>query len=705
MCTRYRQGECSMNEHPIPPDSNDTLHARITQLEKENSAYAAIKAELNRTEQQYETLVQTIPDIVYIIDKNGQFSFLNDSVRQLGFEPESLIGKHFSSILHPNDLDSVSRNTVLPKCKGRITGDDKSPKLFDERRSGERKTRDLEVRVLTNNILGLETDELVVFSLVSSSGYYAENPKTRKREFCGTIGSLRDITHRKRTERALKESERRFRETADLLPTVICEFDLGKRLTYINKLGFELMGYTEDDFQTGIMLNTVIHPEEHERVDDYFKRVIEGKSFQAAEYRVICKDGSELTMLINASAMKRRNRVVGVRIGAINITDKKEMEKELQKAQILESLGILAGGIGHDFNNILTGIYGNVQLAHKKLLKGEDIKGFLEGIEKASDRAVSLSRQLLTFSKGGDPIKKTASITDILKETAEFGLHGSNVGCEFRIADGLWRCNMDVSQISQVFNNLVINAAQAMPEGGAIKIGAENIRIGPDTRLPLKEGNYIKAWVQDHGIGIKKENIEKIFDPYFSTKQEGSGLGLAVSYSIISKHEGLITAASTLGKGTTFYIYLPAVQEASGKKSIPGETKTEGKGRVLLMDDDEIVKIVGEEILTDSGYLVVTAERGETAIKLYQNGMDSGAPFDIVILDLTVPGGMGGRETIKHLQSIDPTVTAVVSSGYSDDPVMANPENYGFSGVVSKPYNIDDLNSMLNRLIQKKRAS
>ncbi|MBD3320205.1 MAG: PAS domain S-box protein [Chitinivibrionales bacterium] len=693
------------SEHQPPHETVDTLRKRISRLEQETRNYAGLKDDLIRAEQKYETLVQTIPDIVYVIDKDGYFTFLNSAIRRIGFEPDSLLGRHFSSLLHPNDADLVSRSAVLPKFKGKITGEDKAPKLFDERRTGERRTKNLEVRVLTNNIQGLETDELVVCSLVSSSGYYATGNDGGKKEFMGTIGSLRDISHRKRTERALKESERRFRETADLLPTVICEFDLGRKLTYVNKLGFELMGYTEEDFQRGITLYDVIHSEDHGRAENYFNRVINGKSFEAAEYRVLNKEGSELTMLINSSPMKRRNRVIGIRIGAINVTDKKEMEKELQKAQILESLGILAGGIGHDFNNILTGIYGNVQLAQKKLAKGDNIEGFLESIEKATDRAVSLSKQLLTFSKGGEPIKKVTPITDLLKETAEFGLHGSNVGCEFQIADDLWSCNIDTSQVGQVLNNLVINAGQAMPEGGTIVIGAANIHIGADSRLPLQEGPYVKIWVQDHGIGIRKENIGKIFDPYFTTKQKGSGLGLAVSYSVISKHGGLITAESSLGSGTTFYTYIPAVHETEKSPDRTEEARVEGKGNVLLMDDDEIVKIVGKEILTDIGYAVTTAENGEEAVQLYRNAMDSGAPFDIVILDLTIPGGMGGQETIKKLHSIDPDVTAIVSSGYSDDPVMAHPQEYGFKGVVSKPYNIDDLTSIMNRLMKSKRAS
>jgi two-component system, cell cycle sensor histidine kinase and response regulator CckA len=328
-----------------------------------------------------------------------------------------------------------------------------------------------------------------------------------------------------------------------------------------------------------------------------------------------------------------------------------------------------------------------------------------------------LTQQLLTFSKGGSPIKKNASITELLRETSDFILSGSKVRCEFSLPDNLWSVEVDEGQISQVINNLIINARQAMPKGGIIKVCAENVgeengvaengglEVNSGSILKAStpgKGNYVKISVKDQGSGIPKEYLSKIFDPYFTTKEKGSGLGLATSYSIIKKHGGYISVESEVGVGTTFYVYLPA----SMKEILTGEDEQEdicfGHGNILLMDDQESIREMVGEMLSFFGYEVESAGEGTEAINLYKKAKEAGQPFDAVILDLTVPGGMGGEEVVQKLLEIDPQVKAIVSSGYSDDLIISEYKQYGFSGVVIKPYDMKKLSEALHKVISNR---
>ncbi|MBU0569059.1 response regulator [bacterium] len=381
-------------------------------------------------------------------------------------------------------------------------------------------------------------------------------------------------------------------------------------------------------------------------------------------------------------------------------TERRKMEEEIQKIQKLESVGVLAGGIAHDFNNILSAILTNIQIA--KMQKREDISKHLEKVEKAIYRATNLTHQLLTFAKGGAPIKKLGSVIGLLQETAIFVLHGSNVTCEFSIAGDLWPVECDKSQISQAINNFIINAREAMPEGGTVVISAKNLLVEKGKDLPVEEGKYIEISIKDEGIGIPKENIHKIFDPFFTTKHKGDGLGLASAYSIIKNHDGYIKAESKLGVGTTFNVYLPAREERIAIRGKEVEEIPCGQGRILLMDDEEIVREATGEVLKYLGYEVEFAKNGHEAIKLYKKAEESKQPFDLVIMDLTIPGGMGGKEAIGKLKEIYPGVKAIVFSGYSNDPVMADPEKYGFCGVLPKPYKIKEMGEVLHKVLTRK---
>lgn len=319
-------------------------------------------------------------------------------------------------------------------------------------------------------------------------------------------------------------------------------------------------------------------------------------------------------------------------------------------------------------------------------------------------RARDLTQQLLTFARGGTPVKSAASMAEIITDSAEFALRGSNVECEYRLARNLWTVEVDKGQISQVITNLVINADQAMPEGGKIRIKAENMTLEGDISIPDSgRQSFVKVSIKDEGIGIPEEYLVRIFDPYFTTKESGSGLGLATTYSIIKRHGGLITVESKPGSGTTFYIYLPAipVSPSPTEKVIPDGVSS--GGRVLIMDDEESVREVVGRILEHVGWEVEFACDGAEAIERYVAARDSGRSFDAVIMDLTVPGGMGGKEAITRLKSIDPQVKAIVSSGYSNDPVMSDYAGYGFNGVISKPYRIEELIKVLQELMNNEK--
>jgi signal transduction histidine kinase/integral membrane sensor domain MASE1/CheY-like chemotaxis protein len=392
-------------------------------------------------------------------------------------------------------------------------------------------------------------------------------------------------------------------------------------------------------------------------------------------------------------------RIVRLEI-ATDITKHKRMEEELLKAQKLESLGVLAGGIAHDFNNLLTAITNNLFLMKKHISPEEKVYERIIATEKASARAQGLTQQLLTFSKGGSPIKGLIDIRELVSESISIALRGSNVRCDNLIPYDVWHVEADAGQMNQAINNILINSDQSMPEGGTITINCENMIVGAENNLTLTEGNYTKLSIRDQGIGISDEDLSRIFDPYFTTKQKGSGLGLSTTYSIIKKHDGHIDVESELGVGTVFNIYLPA---SSGKMKINQTAEDEqvtGTGKVLIMDDEELVRDSLGQMLISIGYIVEFACDGREAVDIYKNAMASYHPFDAVIMDLTIPGGMGGKKAIRELIKIDPNVKAIVSSGYSYDPIMANYSDYGFSAVLTKPYkDIRELNRILNNVI------
>jgi CheY-like chemotaxis protein len=382
-----------------------------------------------------------------------------------------------------------------------------------------------------------------------------------------------------------------------------------------------------------------------------------------------------------------------------DITEQVRMADELLRASKLDSLGILAGGIAHDFNNILTSVIGNLSLAKMYSAAGDKVFPRLEEAEKASVRAKDLTQQLLTFAKGGAPVRQTASIVELIMDSTQFTLRGSNVRCAFFLPEDLWPADVDEGQISQVINNLVINAMQAMPEGGVIQVRAENANLGEDNGLGLPPGRYVRIAVADCGSGIRPEHLAKIFDPFFTTKQTGSGLGLATAYSIIKRHDGLINVESTLGIGTIFRVYLPASNQPVQTPQVVQIGPLAGQGRVLVMDDEPLIRELAVTALETLGYRVHTVPDGAEAVRCFAEAKARGDPFQALVMDLTIPGGMGGKEAVKKILALDPNARAIVSSGYSNDPVMAHFRDHGFRGVVGKPYRIEELAKALSEVI------
>lgn len=398
------------------------------------------------------------------------------------------------------------------------------------------------------------------------------------------------------------------------------------------------------------------------------------------------------------------SEIIGTVLVIRDITVRQRFELELERASRLESIGILAGGIAHDFNNILTAIMGNITLAMLDTEGMAVVERYLQEAERATLRARDLTQQLLTFSKGGDPVRDVVALPEIIREVAEFALHGSRVKCEYNLPAELWPADADKGQLGQVVQNLVINAVQAMPEGGSIRISAANEEIGPEPRKPLAPGHYVRISVSDTGAGIKAEHLARIFDPYFTTKQHGSGLGLTTVYSIIRKHQGYIEAESELGHGTTFSFWLPARPEMGREAAAEaGEPVRRMTGRVLFMDDEEPISAMAEMLLRRLGFEVELARDGSETVQKFSKAHAAGRPFDLVVLDLTVPGGVGGREAVEQLRRIEPAVKAIVSSGYSSDPVLANFRAYGFCGMVAKPYRVEDFARVLRTALEGSR--
>lgn len=520
---------------------------------------------------------------------------------------------------------------------------------------------------------------------------------------------LRDVTLRRSAELNLQREKERLAVTLDSIADAVIAINSKGEVERLNQEASAMIGMSLESAR-GRRLGDVLklrHPKTGTLIADPIAMFLSRECAEIAPelgIPLVGEDGNEVLVTAEMRCIVdddpgHHGCVVVLR----DVTLQKKAEEELFQAEKLNSISLLAGGIAHDFNNILTAVLGNISMVRMDMDENYPGADKLLSAEKAALQATSLTQQLLTFSKGGSPLLEATTIDQLVEDSAEFILRGSNVKCEVHKDDHLWSVDADKGQISQVVNNLIINADQAMPEGGVITLSLTCERISSGKIASLSSGDYVCIAVQDQGVGITPENLKRIFDPYFTTKKNGNGLGLASSYSIIKSHNGLMTVDSVVSEGSTFRVYLPktakAVVEAAPVKEEENVIHP-GHGRILVMDDMEAMMMVAGEILQVLGYEVEFSTNGDEAIEAYKKAKEAGKPFDAVVFDLTVPGGMGGEEACRILSEYDPGLIAVASSGYSTSNVMSEYEAAGFKAVVPKPYRIKDMSAALHRILK-----
>jgi PAS domain S-box-containing protein len=516
----------------------------------------------------------------------------------------------------------------------------------------------------------------------------------------------KELNGKKLTEEELALEKERLSVTLSSIGEGVITADREGKIVLLNKVAEELTGWTEAEAK-GNSLQQVFNifiQNDRGTYEDLLSKVLQtGRMTEGAPDSLLKhRAGEERFIECNGAPVRNTaGNIIGIVIIFRDMTEKRRLGEEILNAQKLESVGILAGGIAHDFNNLLTAILGNIALAKMRASGEKSIIERLTDAEKASLRARDLTQQLLTFASGGTPVKKIVNLGELIKETVSFALSGSNVNSKLDVPEDLWPAEIDDGQISQVINNLVLNAEQAMPEGGTLLVSCANVVAGKRGTLHIREGRYVRIMIRDQGMGIPARYLNKIFDPYFTTKNKGRGLGLATVYSIIRSHEGHIAVESELGAGTTFTLHLPASASVISFPPAQQQTLPEGKGRVLVMDDEDMVREVAGRALQHLGYDVEGAVDGDEAIGKFREAHLAGKPFIIVLMDLTIPGGMGGQEAIKHIREIDPAVKAIVMSGYANAPIMADFRSFGFSGTISKPFKVDDLSEVLQQVMHE----
>ncbi len=516
----------------------------------------------------------------------------------------------------------------------------------------------------------------------------------------------RDVTAARRATAALHEEKEQLLTTLEAIADGVIATDASGCITLMNPEAEHLTGWFWSEAQGRPLAEVYqVRPEyEAEPAVDLVQRVLDSGEVINPQGGVVLvrPDGTErLLDELAAPIRDAEDRVVGVVLVFRDETAQRRMDEQTLRSQKLEALGVLAGGIAHDFNNILTGVMGNISLALRQLPQSDPSAERLIEAERALERARGLTQQLLTFARGGSPVMRPTPVADLVRDSVSFALAGSDVGLQIDLADDVWPVEVDDAQISRVLQNLVLNAEEAMPEGGTIRVRVSNRTMGPGNDHSLVEGRYVRISVEDHGIGMEAELLPRIFEPYFTTKDHGSGLGLSVCYSIVNRHQGALVVESEPDVGSTFFVYLPAASEDVEEPSEWIPVAISGTGRVLVMDDEAMVRDVASAMLRHLGYEPVTVSDGAAAVELYSREAEAGRPFDVVLMDLTIPGGMGGQEAVKWLLSMDPDARCIVSSGYSDDPVMSDHRAWGFSGVMRKPYRLDDLARALQAVMME----
>ncbi|MFZ5776331.1 MAG: PAS domain S-box protein [Thermodesulfobacteriota bacterium] len=525
----------------------------------------------------------------------------------------------------------------------------------------------------------------------------------RLAEFQGkryVIAVARDIDARKKAEAALLAETERLAVTLRSIADGVITTDTAGRVTLLNPVAERLTGWLQHE-AASLPLAQVLR-----LVDERTGQDASVPTGETCDLILIDRQESQRQVSVSSSPMlDPENHYLGKVIICRDITEKLRTEQELLKIKKLEAVGVLAAGIAHDFNNLLAAILGNLDLAAAQLPDDHRAGQLLREAGRGCLRAKDLTLQLLTFSKGGAPVREIGSIAATVRDSTTFVLRGSPITCDFDIPDDLWLVNADQGQLSQVIQNLALNARQAMPEGGRLSVSCRNLEGRDAAGAPQRR---VAIAIRDTGPGMTAAQLERIFEPYYTTRPEGSGLGLTICHAIIAKHEGSIEVSSSPGQGTTFSILLPAsdtpLPDPASSHSSPPQSPAD-RARILIMDDEEMVREIGRGMLEYLGHEVETTADGAEAIAAYQHALASGRGFDLVIMDLTIPGGMGGKEAVTKLRALDPAARVVVSSGYSDDPVMAAYREHGFIGVMAKPFLIEDLSRLLGQTLPPRQKT
>jgi PAS domain S-box-containing protein len=656
-----------------PRRAGDTAPGRVWAFADVTERRRAEEA-LRASEALYHSVVESLPFSLFRKDLQGRFTFCNQAFAALvGRTPEELQGQ--TEILW-HSAEAVDR----------IHAEEAAMLQARERREVFATLHGPEGHWIT-----LHGIKMPVYD-------------SQGRSF-GIQGVFWDVTERERFAVLLGQEKERLAVTLRSIGEAVITTDLQGRVVLLNRIAAGLTGWAEVE-AVGRHVGDVLRlsdPRTFHPCDDFVARVLQPQTVaqEMNSALLTSRDGRRRTVSLNAAAIRDpQGRLFGAVLVFRDTTERERMEAELLKVSKLESLGILAGGIAHDFNNILMVVLGNISMA--RMLPGcpSAVSDRLEQGGKACLRARDLTQQLLTFAKGGSPVKKAASLAELVRESASFALRGSNVKCVFDLKPDLRLVEVDVGQIGQAVNNLVINAVQAMPHGGVVTIRADNVPAGQKLGLPLEGQDYVHCSIADQGIGIRPEQLSKIFDPFFTTKPTGSGLGLTTAYSVIKKHDGLIEVESAPATGSVFHLYLPASRRTQALPSQAPVRPAAGHGRILVMDDEPLIGELASSILSGLGYQVVVAMDGAEAVDIYRRAVTERVPFSAVIMDLMVPGGMGGREAVRRLLEVDPGARVIVSSGYSNDPVMADYARYGFLGVVAKPYIVEELSRVLEEVLR-----
>jgi len=517
-----------------------------------------------------------------------------------------------------------------------------------------------------------------------------------------------NITEQKNAEEALKRSTTRLKDAQQLAKIGCFHYDFQKDLTWWSDELYRLYGREPDNKPFSRQkANSYSHPDDHQVGANMIQQAIKSGAPVENEYRIVWPDGSiryhhsisRVTIDSDKNPLEIHGTVQDVTDWKLAEKARHQIEEKLNQAQKLDSLGVLAGGIAHDFNNLLGGIYGCIELARKET-KEEGVCQFLESAMNTMERAIGLTQQFQTFSKGGAPIREVGPLFPFIQESALFAASGSSVSCHFEVEKGLWLADFDKTQMSQVIDNLIINAIQAMPSGGTIRITAKNIRLSAKQHPVLSGNRFVQISIKDSGMGIPPEIIGRIFEPFFTTKEKGHGLGLATCYSIIHRHNGTLEVESEPDKGSIFHIYLPASSE---KRRKPKEKKVAhhfGHGTILIMDNEPAMRMVLAGMVESLGYRAICHDDGMQVVARFAKALQDGERIGAIIVDLTVPGGKGGRDIIQAIRKLNDETPVFVTSGYADDPVLANPAEFGFTAGLRKPFSLTSLTGMLERFVK-----